>query len=375
MTILEPPGLEPSGPAHAPTHLTIDLDAIVANYKLLANRSAPASCAAVVKADAYGLGMDPVSRALADAGCQTFFVAMLDEGIALRAILPAANIFILNGVIDGEVPEFHRHRLIPVLNDPVQIEIWSRSCQSNTPQPAALQFDTGMARLGLTPTESAAVFAEPGRLSSFPIVGILSHLACANDPDHPLNQEQRARFTSIAAQLPAVPVSLSASSGIFLGSDWHFDIVRPGASLYGIAPTSGAPNPMRQVIRLQGKILQLRSVDTPQTVGYGATHKFAAPSRIATVAAGYADGYMRNLSGQGTAYIGDTRVPVVGRVSMDLITIDVTNVAEVKAGDVVDLIGPRNDVDSLATEAGTIGYEILTSLSRRYGRTYIGGDT
>ena len=363
-----------SGPTHAPTHLTIDLDAIVANYKVLANRSVPASCAAVVKADAYGLGMDAVSRALANAGCGTFFVALLDEGIALRAMLPGAEIFILNGVFANEAPDFHRHRLIPALNDPLQIDIWARSCQSNTPQPAALQFDTGMARLGLTPAECAAILADLDKISAFPIAGILSHLACANDPTHPYNLEQRERFEKIATQLPSAPASLSASSGIFLGSDWHFDMVRPGASLYGIAPVSGAPNPMRQAVKLQGKILQVRSVDTPQTVGYGATHKFAAPSRIATVAAGYADGYMRSLSGRGTAYIGDTRVPVVGRVSMDLITLDITDATRAKPGDLVDLIGPRNDVDSLAAEAGTIGYEILTNLGRRYGRTYTGGD-
>ena len=363
-----------SGPAHAPTHLTIDLDAIFANYKILANRSNPASCAAVVKADAYGLGIEVVSGTLANAGCGTFFVALLDEGIALREILPDADIFILNGVFANEAPEFHRHRLIPTLNDLGQVDIWARSCHLETPRPAALQFDTGMARLGFTPTESATLLAASDKLSAFPIAGVLSHLACANDPTHPLNLEQRERFEKIVAQLPSAPASLSASSGIFLGSDWHFDMVRPGASLYGVAPVSGAPNPMRQVVKLQGKILQVRSVDTPQTVGYGATHQFAAPTRIATVAAGYADGYMRSLSGRGTAYIADTRVPVVGRVSMDLITLDITDATGAKPGDLVDLIGPRNDVDSLAAYAGTIGYEILTNLGRRYGRTYIGGD-
>ena len=366
---------KPAGRAHAPTHLTIDLDAIVANYKILSSLSAPASCAAVVKADAYGLGIDTVSRILANAGCEIFFVALLDEGITLRRILPGAKIFVLNGVFADEAFEFHHHRLIPALNDLEQIHIWTRSCQLKTPQPAALQFDTGMARLGFTPTECAALLAAPDVLSAFPISGILSHLACANDPTHPMNIEQREQFKKIIIQLPSAPASLSASSGIFLGCDWHFDMVRPGASLYGVAPESGAPNPMRQVVKLQGKILQIRSVDTPQTVGYGATHQFSATTRIATIAAGYADGYMRSLSNRGTVYIGETRVPVVGRVSMDLITLDITDAIEAQTGDLVDLIGPKNDVDSLAAEAGTIGYEILTNFGQRYGRTYTGGGT
>ncbi len=365
--------LEASGPVHGPTHLTIDLDALVANYKLLSDRSAPALCAAVVKANAYGLGLEAVSQALAVAGCRCFFVALLDEGIALRALLPEAEIFVLNGVMEGEAGEFHRHRLIPVLNDFNQINFWSNAQPAEGAQPATLHFDTGMARLGLTPADSEKLIADQDRLLDFPVACLISHLACADDPDHPLNRAQRDQFATIVKQFSGVPASLAASSGIFLGPDWHFDLVRPGAALYGIAPSANAPNPMGQVIKLQGKILQVRAVDTPQTVGYGATHQLAGPSRIATVAAGYADGYLRSLSGRGTAYLGDTRVPVVGRVSMDLIALDVTDVSQAKPGDMVDLIGPRHDVDALAAEAGTIGYEILTSLGQRYRRVYTGG--
>ena len=362
--------LETSGPVHAPTHLTIDLDALLANYRLLSDRSAPATCAAVVKADAYGLGLEPVSKTLERAGCTSFFVALLDEGIALRSLLPEVEIFVLNGVMEGEAEEFNRHRLIPVLNDFDQINVWSKSHHGDGAQPAALHFDTGMARLGLTPEETERLIDERDRLADFPIACLTSHLACADTPEHPFNRAQREQFAAIVARIPSTPASLSASSGIFLGPDWHFDLVRPGAALYGVTPSANAPNPMRQVVKLQGKILQVRAVDTPQTVGYGATHQLAGPSRIATVAAGYADGYLRSLSGRGTAYIGDTRVPVVGRVSMDLIALDVTDVSQAKPGDMVDLIGPRHDVDALAAEAGTIGYEILTSLGQRYRRVY-----
>ena len=199
------------------------------------------------------------------------------------------------------------------------------------------------------------------------------HLACGDEPDHPLNRQQRDTFAAALARLPAAPASLAASSGIFLGPDYHFDLVRPGVCLYGVNPQPGHPNPMAPVLQLQAKILQIRDVDTPQTVGYGATHRFAGPTRVATVAAGYADGYPRSLSGRGTAHFRDISVPVVGRVSMDLITLDVTRAPEARPGEMVDLIGPHHDVDALAAEAGTIGYEILTSLGRRYLRHYVNG--
>jgi len=213
---------------------------------------------------------------------------------------------------------------------------------------------------------------EPGRIDGVAAALAMSHLACADTPDHPLNRRQRDDFAAWIARLPRMAASLAASSGIFLGPEWHFDLVRPGVCLYGAAPQAGRPNPMAQVVRLQGKILQIRAVDTPQTVGYGATRRFAGPTRVATVAAGYADGYMRSLGNEGVAHIGEIATPVIGRVSMDLITLDVSNAPGVHPGDMVDLIGPHNDLDALAAQAGTIAYEILTSLGRRYRRNYIG---
>ena len=237
-----------------------------------------------------------------------------------------------------------------------------------------LHLDTGMARLGLPPAELDMLAGDPSRLAGIELALIMTHLACADEPDQTMSRRQRDDFAAALARLPRAPASLSASSGIFLGPDFLFDMVRPGVCLYGVNPRPGQPNPLRPVVRLQAKILQIRDVDTPQTVGYGATHRFAGPARLATLAAGYADGYLRSLSGRGTAHIGEVAVPVVGRVSMDLITVDVTRVPEARLGDMVDLIGPHHDIDALAEEAGTIGYEILTSLGRRYRRHYSGGD-
>lgn len=367
---------ESTGPGHATTTLTIDLDALTANYQLLAARAAPAQCAAVVKADGYGLGLEPVAQTLAAAGCSTFFVAHLDEGVALRMILKdqEADIFVFNGLMPGAESAYRVYQLFPVLNDLGQIERWNTYCAQHGTLPAALHLDTGMSRLGLPPQELKTLIAEPDRLSGLDLRSIVSHLACADTPDHPLNRQQQSAFAAAIAQLPKATASLAASSGIFLGPDWHFEMVRPGVSLYGSAPVPGEANPMSPVVSLTGQILQIREVDAPQTVGYGASYQFSTPTRVATVAAGYADGYLRSISGKGTAYIGDTAVPVVGRVSMDLITLDVSGVPTAQPGDSVELIGPHHDIDALAAEAGTIGYEILTSLGGRYRRRYSGGD-
>jgi len=355
--------------------LTIDLDAVVANYRLLQGRLGDRSCAAVVKADAYGLGMDKVAPALAAAGCPIFFVAQIEEGITLRRLLADAEIHVLNGLLPDSAPVFLEHRLVPVLNSLGNIEAWSRFCAGrDSVPPADVHIDTGMARLGLPAGELAVLTAEPERLQGLNLAYLISHLACADEPDHPLNRQQLDSLKAALGALPATRVSFANSSGIFLGPDYHFDLARPGVALYGVAPVPGEPNPLAQVVRLQGKILQVRDVDTPQTVGYGATHRVTRKGRIATVAVGYADGYLRSLSNSGSAYIGDTGVPVVGRVSMDLITLDVSAVAdrEARPGTLVDLIGPHNPVDRVAAEAGTIGYEILTSLGSRYHRTYTG---
>jgi alanine racemase len=366
-----------SGPPHATTFLRIDLDALASNYRLLAERAAPARCAAVVKADGYGLGLGAVARTLSAAGCEIFFVAHLDEGVTLRETLSetaaAPEIYVLNGLMPEDEQIFRDYALMPVLNDLGQIERWAADCRAHGPHPAAVHLDTGMSRLGLPLDEQETLLNEPERLRDFPLHCVMSHLACADTPEHPLNRQQQHDFAAAIKRLPKAMASLAASSGIFLGPEWHFDMVRPGVSLYGVAPIENAPNPMAPVVGLYGKIIQIRRVDAPRTVGYGATHRFTGPTLVATVAAGYADGYLRSLSGRATAYIGEVAVPLVGRVSMDLITLDISTVADAKVGDLIELIGPHVDLDAVAKTAETIGYEILTSLGHRYHRHYVRG--
>ena len=361
------------------SQLTIDLAAIRENYRILERQAAPAPVCAVVKADAYGLGVSPVAKALWQAGCRTFFTAHLEEAATVRGLLPDAEIAVLNGLLAGEEATFREHRLIPVLNDLGQVRGWSRFCAGNTPLPAILHVDTGMARLGLPPVELAWLLETPDLLSPIPLRFIMSHLACADEPGHPLNRRQQRDFTAALARLsghiPKTPAMLAASSGIFLGPDWRFQAVRPGVSLYGGSPDIRKPNPMRPVVRLQARIVQIREVPAGRTVGYGATFRTTAPTRIATLAAGYSDGYLRSLSSRATLHINGRAVPVVGRVSMDLITADITRMPDRMVGEMVDLIGPEHGIDALAAEAGTIANEILTSLGSRYHRVYAGGST
>jgi alanine racemase len=366
--------------------LTIDLDAIAANYRLLGDRSAPAECAAVVKANAYGLGAEKVVPALAAAGCRTFFVAHVDEGIVVRRALADTSggiapesepaVYVLNGPPRNAEEVLAEHRLTPVLNSLADIDAWSAFARrTGAPRAAALHVDTGMSRLGLPPAELATVGGDAARLDGVRLTHVMSHLACADEPDHPLNHRQLNAFAAARGAFARTAGCLANSSGVFLGPRYHADMVRPGAALYGVAPVPGEPNPMTQVVRLQGKILQVREIDSPETVGYGATHLAGRRETIATVAVGYADGYLRALSNRGSGYIGGIRVPLVGRVSMDLITFDVSAVpgSEARPGDMIDVIGPFNPIDMIAAEAGTIGYEILTGLGARYYRVYRGG--
>jgi alanine racemase len=356
--------------------LEIDLDAIAANWKFLAERLAPgARCAAVVKADAYGLGMEEAAPRLARAGCKTFFVATLNEGLALRPLLPRAQIAVLDGLALGTPADFAKARLLPVLNDLGEVRQWHDYARPRGSLPAMLHIDTGMVRLGLPAKELAALEAEPALLRGFKLALVLSHLACADEPAHPLNLEQLDRFRAALRRLPSAPASLSGSSGIFLGADFHFDMVRAGAALYGVNPFVGRPNPMKQVVRLKAKILQVRDVDRGETVGYGAAHRMDRPGRIAIVALGYADGWLRSSSHRGTARIAGKPAPVIGRISMDLLTLDVTGIDPrvVEPGLYADLLDEHYGVDDAAFAAGTIGYEILTSLGRRCLRLYRGG--
>ncbi|HEV2188673.1 MAG TPA: alanine racemase [Stellaceae bacterium] len=350
--------------------LDIDLGAIVANWRLLAARAPPATCAAVVKANGYGLGATEVARALAAAGCQRFYVATLDEGIALRVTLgPHPEIAVFNGPLPGSAGEFVAARLTPVLNDPCQIEAWEAVPKGPRKPAAFIHVDTGLNRLGLSPAEfdvQAEQFRAPGYAM------LISHLACAELPGHALNATQRDRFLPARRRVPELKASLAASSGIFLGPDYRFDEVRPGAALYGVNPCPGQPNPMRSVVRLSARIVQLRKIDRGESVGYGAAHVMDGPGILATAAIGYADGWLRSLSHRGCGWIAGKRVPLLGRVSMDLATFDVSaaDPATLHPGAMIELLGDRYGVDDAAADAGTIGYEILTSLGSRYHRIY-----
>jgi alanine racemase len=361
--------------------LTVRLGAIAANYRTYRRLTGPKAVAAVVKADAYGLGADRVAPALAEAGCDSFFVARLEEAVALRALAPRARIFLLDGAPADAVPALITHRLTPVLNSLAQIAAWSAAAQaSHSALDAVVHVDTGMNRLGLPPDELSILAAESGkRLAGLNLVLVMSHLACADQPSNPMNAQQLARFREALAMLPPAPASLAASHGAMLGPDYHFDLVRPGVALYGANPQApegahpkgpegtvgSVPNLMQTVAVLSAKVLQLRRIDSGESVGYAATYRPKRPTMLATIALGYADGYPRALSNTGVAVIAGARAPIVGRVSMDLITLDVTDLPAPPAiGDEVELLGDSVSLGEVAQSAGTNEYEILTWLRR-----------
>ncbi|WP_022681192.1 alanine racemase [Sphingobium bisphenolivorans] len=352
--------------------LRIDLDALATNYHVIQRQVAPARVAGVIKADAYGLGAVPVAKALLQAGCRHFFVAHLGEAAALRRALPAGTpVFVLNGLHPGAEQECAAIGATPVLNSLDQIARWAE-CARRLGQslPAALQFDSGMSRLGLPLQEVETLVAERSRLSGIDLTLLMSHLACADDPDALFNAQQRMSFQTVSRHFPGVPRSLDNSGGSFLDR-CHFDVVRAGIGLYGGAPQK-VGNPMRPVVSLEARIIQLRNVPAGAAVGYGLTHRCIRPTRIATIPVGYADGWPRHLSNKGSAFIAGQRVPIAGRVSMDSITLDVTDVPErlLYPDAAVELLGPHQSVDDVAADAGTISYEILTQLGRRYHRDY-----
>lgn len=355
--------------------LTIDLGAICDNWRLLKSELNGAECAAVVKADAYGLGASRVAPALYQAGCRHFFVAHLNEAIELRPIIAEdATVYILHGVPPGAELECVTHNLVPTLNSLPQLAAWKTlATQLDKKLPASLQVDTGMARLGLSHDELERLVENPTLLDGIDIQFLMSHLVSAEDHEAPINPLQRERFDNALQRLPIKRASLANSSGIFLGPDFHFDLARPGAALYGVAPVAGQENPMRQVVRLQGKVVQTRTIEAGAPVGYAHTWTASERSRIATLSVGYADGYLRSLSNRGYASFEGTRVPLVGNISMDTITIDISGIPEntIHEGSLIDLLNPELGVDQIANCAGTIGYEILTSLGRRYARHYV----
>ncbi len=343
--------------------LDVNLAALSANLHAMRQQAPGTKVAAVVKADAYGLGLAGVLPMLA---CDTYFVARLAEGIALRSLAPKARIFVFDGAQDETVAALIAHRLIPVLGSLGEIARW----QAARGGEAALHIDTGMNRLGLPAHELAVLAGEAkSRLEGIAVALVMSHLACSDDPSSPMNAMQLSRFRAALALLPPAPASLAASGGIYLGADYHFDMVRPGIGLYGGNPHPGHANPMQPVVRLTAPILQLRPIAPGETVGYGGSFTADRPMTIATIALGYADGVLRAASARASAMVRGRAVPIVGRVSMDLVTLDVTGL-DVAVGDMAELFGPGMALDAAAAAWGTISYELLTGLSRRIPRIY-----
>ena len=348
--------------ALARAKLVIDLEAIAANWRALAARGGRAETAAVLKADAYGLGAAEVGPALRAAGARSFFVALAEEGAALRAALgPGPAIYVLSGLLPGDAATLRAHDLIPCLNSAAQISDFEQSLPDH---PCAVQLDSGMHRLGLDAAELATALDALTRLR--PRL-VLSHLACADTPDNPANEAQLRAFTALAARLPPAPRSLAATAGILLGPAYHFDLTRPGVGLYGGLPFAAA----RPAVTLSLPVIQVREVAPGGAVGYGGAWIAARPSRVATLSAGYADGLLRAIAnGAVQLFAGERPCPLIGRVSMDLVAADVTDLPAVPAH--LEILNARQGVDDLARAAGTIGYEILTSLGDRYERVYKG---
>jgi alanine racemase len=365
--------------ARASGVLTVDLDALVANWRKLEKTAVPAECSAVIKANAYGCGLAPVARALAKAGCKTFFVATPEEAAAARAAVPSAAIYVLNGLIQNNGDAYAKIDARPVIGDLNELAEWDVFCRrTGWAGGAAIHIDTGMNRLGLTVVEAQGLIPRINA-GDHGISLVMSHLACAESLNHPVNARQLSAFRAIASEYSGVPASLSNSSGIFLGNAFHFDMVRPGAALYGVNPTPEADSPMQPVVELKARVVQIRDVERGESVGYSGNWTARRPTRLAIVSAGYADGYFRaGSSNDGTrgaeVIVAGKRCPVAGRISMDLAAIDVTDLERnaVRRGHLVTLIGEGITVDELAHHFGTIGYEVLTSLGSRYARVYKG---
>jgi alanine racemase len=356
----------PLSAGHA-ARLTIDLSAVVANWRALQAR-AGAEAAGVLKADAYGCGLEQVGRALGEAGCRTFFVAHLSEGERLRAVLPEAVIYVLNGLPPGLAPALRAANLRPVLGSAAELAEWAEG------GPYALHVDTGLNRLGLAIADLAAL---PGLRPAL----LLTHFVASEEPEAPINGSQVERFAAARARFPDTPASLCNSSGIYLDGlgDLGLDLVRPGYALYGGNPTPWTANPMRLAVRLEATILQVRDVPAGASVGYNATWQAPAPRRVATVSIGYADGWSRAASNPspagspgGAAVIEGVRCPIVGRVSMDLVGLDVTDASAARRGALATFIGDGLDLEAVARTRATNGYEVLTSLGARYARIYAG---
>lgn len=355
-------------------YLTIDLAALARNYDRLAAEVAPARAAAVVKADAYGLGAGRVAATVYARGCRHFFVAQFVEALRLRPLLSRdAHIFVLNGLQPGNEIACAEAGIIPVVNSLAQLQQWAGVAVSlNRRLPAVLQFDTGMSRLGIPREERQEISSMLQTCGIIDILFVMSHLASADDAMSEQNSAQLAELNRIAMEFPEYDLCFANSGGIFLGEAYHGMLARPGIALYGGEPTSGQPNPMEPVVRLEVAVVQTRTVPPATRVGYGGAHLTTDETRLATIAAGYADGLPRSLSARGAVYCDGHRLPIVGRVSMDSITVDISALPEGRLGlgSLVEVLGPNQTLEDIARDAGTISYEILTGLGHRYARQY-----
>jgi alanine racemase len=361
----------------ARARLTVDLDALAANLAVLSQLAGPAEVAPVVKADGYGLGVGPIARRLWAEGARSFFVARLEEGETLRAVLGEtrpARILVLDGATAGSAQRLVEARLVPVLNSPIQVEAYAAFARGNGPLPAALHLDTGMHRLGLTLDELQVLAAAPDRLQGLNLELLMSHLACADDEEHRLNAQQAGRFKKARALLPGVPGSLANTGGVFLGPEFHHDLVRPGIGLYGGGPFAKPHPRLKQIATLAAPILQVRAVAEGETIGYGASFAADRAYRVAVIAAGYADGVLRSSAGRGRAWFAGEFRKILGRISMDLMAIDVTGCEDACPGAMVELLGRHVPVDDAAEAAGTASYEVLTRLGHRAERVYLGSE-
>jgi alanine racemase len=383
MTLPEPKPLPPAETATIPVSetgvLRIDLAAIASNWRALRARVAPAECGAVVKADAYGLGVAHVLPALARAGCRSFFVATPREAAEARQLDACARIFVLDGLFEGGAADILAAGAIPCLASLAEIDEWSAHAQRIGARLAtALHVDSGLHRLGMPAADVQRLATRPDLLSALDVVLVMSHLASADDPNEPANAIQHQAFDRLRRMLPSAQASLAASDGLMLGRSFHFDLVRPGYALYGGQAFCGSRAPVAPAVSLHVRVLQVRDVGPGSAVGYSGTWRAARPSRIATIAAGYADGVARTASADsgragGSVVIHGARLPIVGRVSMDLVTVDVTDCpVAVRRGDVAEVIGPSLPLETVGSEARSIGYEILTRLGRRFERVYAG---